>query len=215
VPSLGPNIDGPGALDPLFGGEYEAVEAGLFFNPAEFDGIKTGVVDLFPDSEELGGVAVPLPVGDQVVGALRIFVAGDVGQADIGHHASIVWSLIAVVQPGLGHSFAQAALFDELFLQCLQLLIQQEICLVNQTNRYVGDHFRRPCFNEFAIPLKRLRRLASQIADEQSFFRVLVPDPQVANWVIGRRSGKNVIYVNHGFHHSHASHYSHQLFECS
>ena len=44
----------------------ETVEAGLLFNPIEFD-----------------GVAVSEPVGDQVVRALRVFVAGDVGQADV------------------------------------------------------------------------------------------------------------------------------------
>ena len=27
--------------------------------------------------------------------------------------------------------------------------------------------------------------------------------------------GRNVIYVNHGFHHSHASHHSHPPFDCS
>ena len=32
--------------------------------------------------------------------------------------------LIAIVQPGFGHPLAQAALFDEFFLQRLQLLTQ-------------------------------------------------------------------------------------------
>ena len=64
------------------GGIDKAVEPGLLFNPLEFDGIKTGIVDLLPEAEEFDGVTVAQPVGDQIVRALRVFVAGDVGQAD-------------------------------------------------------------------------------------------------------------------------------------
>ena len=63
--------------------ENEAVEARLPFNPIEFDGIKTGVVNLFPDAEELHGVAVAHPVGNQVIRPGGIFGAGDVGQANV------------------------------------------------------------------------------------------------------------------------------------
>jgi hypothetical protein len=61
----------------------KTVESRLLFNPIEFDGIKTGIVDLFPEAEELDGVAVAQPVEDQVIRAFRVFVAGDVGQADV------------------------------------------------------------------------------------------------------------------------------------
>ncbi len=61
----------------------KAIEAGLHSNPVEFDGIKTGVVDLLPKPEEFEGVAVAQPVADQVVAGVRVFVAGDVGQADV------------------------------------------------------------------------------------------------------------------------------------
>ena len=65
------------------GGIDKTVEAGLHSNPVEFDGIKTGVVDLLPKPEEFEGVAVAQPVADQVVAGVRVFVAGDVGQADV------------------------------------------------------------------------------------------------------------------------------------
>ena len=65
------------------GGIDKTVEARLLFNPIEFDGIKNGIVDLFPETEEFDGVAVAQPIEDQVVRALRVFVAGDVGQADV------------------------------------------------------------------------------------------------------------------------------------
>jgi hypothetical protein len=61
----------------------KAVEAGLHSNPVEFDGIKTGVVDLLPEAEEFEGVAVTQPVADQIVAGVRVFVAGNVGQTDV------------------------------------------------------------------------------------------------------------------------------------
>ena len=80
---FGLDADGAGALDPLLGGEDKTIEPCLLSNPIEFDGIKTGVVDLLPDTEELDGVAVAQPVEDEVVSALWIFVSGDVGEADV------------------------------------------------------------------------------------------------------------------------------------
>ena len=47
---VGDQADGSGTLGSLFGCQREAVQSGLFFNPVEFDGIKTGVVGLFPES---------------------------------------------------------------------------------------------------------------------------------------------------------------------
>ena len=41
-----------------------AVETGLTFNCGEFAGIKIGVVNGFPDTEKLDGVAISEPVRD-------------------------------------------------------------------------------------------------------------------------------------------------------
>ena len=54
-PCLGNNPDSNSFLNPLLWGEGEAVQSSLFFNPVEFDGIKIGVVELFPDAEEFQG----------------------------------------------------------------------------------------------------------------------------------------------------------------
>ena len=51
--------DGSGAIKPLFWRESEAVQICLHFNPVEFDEIKIGVVELFPDSKKFDRVAVP------------------------------------------------------------------------------------------------------------------------------------------------------------
>ena len=77
------DADGPGSFDPLLRGEGEAVQARLHFNPVEFDGIKTRVVELFPDAEELDGVPVPQPVANEVVAGFGILMAGDVREADV------------------------------------------------------------------------------------------------------------------------------------
>ena len=74
--------NGTSRVDPTLGGENEAIQARLLFNPIEFDGIKTGVVELLPDAEELDGVTIPQPIGDEVVGSFSIFVTGDVGQGN-------------------------------------------------------------------------------------------------------------------------------------
>ena len=58
---LGLDTHGSRALGPLLGLQGEAVQARHFSNPIEFDGIKTGIVDLFPEAEELEGVAVAQP----------------------------------------------------------------------------------------------------------------------------------------------------------
>lgn len=55
----------------------------LFSKPIEFDGIKIGIVELFPDAEELNGIAVAEPVLNDVVGPFRVTVAGDVGEGDV------------------------------------------------------------------------------------------------------------------------------------
>jgi len=81
--STGNKCRGAGRIDPTFGGKDEAVQPRLLFNPIEFDGIKGGVVQLFPDAEELDGVAIAHPVRDEVVGAFGVPVAGDVGEADV------------------------------------------------------------------------------------------------------------------------------------
>jgi len=83
APGLGLDAGGPRALDPLLRRECEAVETGLLSKPVEFDGIKTWVVDLLPKAEKFECISVVQPVADQIVTGIRVFVAGDVGEADV------------------------------------------------------------------------------------------------------------------------------------
>jgi hypothetical protein len=61
----------------LLGRKRKAVQAGLNFNPVEFDGIKTGIVEAFPNTKEFYGVPIPEQVPNYVVRVVRIFVFAD------------------------------------------------------------------------------------------------------------------------------------------
>ena len=69
--------DGRGFFDPILHAELVAVQAGLAFNCGEFAGIKTRVVDSLPDAEELDGVPVAQPVGDEKVAVLGLEHVGE------------------------------------------------------------------------------------------------------------------------------------------
>ncbi len=61
------------------------------------------------------------------------------------------------------------------------LLVNQIIGLMNQTERDVGDHGRRAALHKPAIVLEALRRFAAKLADISRFLRILVPYGQVAD----------------------------------
>jgi hypothetical protein len=60
-----PKSDGSCFLDPLLRREEEAVQPRLHSNPIEFDGIKTGIVQSFPDAEEFNDAPTSKPVADE------------------------------------------------------------------------------------------------------------------------------------------------------
>jgi len=79
----GDETDGPGGFDPALGCEDKAVEARLFSNPIEFDGIEIGIIQLFPNAEKLDGIAIAQPVLNDVVRSLAVLVARNIGYADV------------------------------------------------------------------------------------------------------------------------------------
>ena len=76
----GDEADGTGGFDPALGCEDKAVEARLFSNPIEFDGIEIGIIQLFPNAEKLDGIAVAQPVLNDVVRSLSLYRATSVTQ---------------------------------------------------------------------------------------------------------------------------------------
>ena len=56
--SLGQQPDRSGGINPLRGREHEAVQARLSFKPLEFEGFKSGIVDVLPDPEKLDRIPV-------------------------------------------------------------------------------------------------------------------------------------------------------------
>ena len=82
---------------------------------------------------------------------------------------------VPVSEAGAGHSFAQAALFQEILLQSAELLIYEVIGLVDQADGNIGDHFGRAGFHERAVKLVGLRDFAPEPADIEGFLGVFVP----------------------------------------
>lgn len=74
------NTDGASLLYPFTGADLVTVQASLAFNYGEFAIIKPGVVDAFPNPEELDGVAVAQPVRNKKVTILGF---DHVGQTDV------------------------------------------------------------------------------------------------------------------------------------
>ncbi len=58
---------------------------------------------------------------------------------------------IALRETRLEHALTEAALFEEIFFQPSQLLVQQIVCLVNQANGYVCDYIGRAGLNELPV----------------------------------------------------------------
>ena len=65
---------------------------------------------------------------------------------------------VPVSEAGAGHSFAQAALFQEILLQSAELLIYEVIGLVDQADGNIGDHFGRAIV--VLEPIVRVLRVA-------------------------------------------------------
>lgn len=85
TPGTGAQANGVGLGHPVFDADLVAVQAGLTFNCGEFAIIKTGVVDAFPDAQELDRVPVAQPVRNEEIPVLgfqhvrqrnKIFVLG-------------------------------------------------------------------------------------------------------------------------------------------
>ena len=79
----GDETDGTSGFDPALGCKDKAVEAGLFSNPIEFDGIEIRIIQLFPNAEKFDRIAVAQPVLDDVVRSRAVLVARNIGNANV------------------------------------------------------------------------------------------------------------------------------------
>ncbi len=55
----------------------------MHFNSVEFDGIKTGIMKLLPDTKEFNSITVAKPVPDQIIRTIGISVACNIGKRNI------------------------------------------------------------------------------------------------------------------------------------
>lgn len=84
--------------------------------------------------------------------------------------------MVAVLEAGLGHVFAEAAFFDEVFFEAAYLLVEEIVGLVNEANGDVGNDFGRAGFDVGFVGLVGFVILASEFADVEGFFVVFFPD---------------------------------------
>ena len=84
-------------------------------------------------------------------------------------------------ESGAGHALAEAALLEEGLFQMAELLVEEVVGLVDQTDGDVGDGLRWTGFDELAVKFVALGLFAAKTADILCLARVLVPDRVVAN----------------------------------
>ena len=89
--------------------------------------------------------------------------------------------LVATSQAEAGHTFAEPASLQEISLQTAQLLVDEIVGLVNETDCDVGDDFGSAGFNEFAVLFVRLRGSPAELAHVLRFFGSLVPERKIAS----------------------------------
>lgn len=89
--------------------------------------------------------------------------------------------LVPILEAGLGHSLADAAVFDEVFFEAAALLVEEVVGLVNEADDDVREDFGRAGVHERAIGLVRFIGRTAQFADVEGFFGVLVPESMVAD----------------------------------
>lgn len=99
----------------------------------------------------------------------------------LSYRSSFGLWLVAIFQPHPGHTLAQAAFLDEILFLPFELLIQQIIRLMNQTDGDVRHHFGRAGFAKFTKDIKGQRRLLGELAHVKRFFGILVPLAQITH----------------------------------
>lgn len=87
---------------------------------------------------------------------------------------------VAVVEAGAGHALAEAAFFDEVFFQALDLAIEEVVCLVDEADRDVCEGFGRTVFEEGAVGIEAFVGGFAEAAGIKGFSGVFRPLRQVA-----------------------------------
>jgi len=75
----GPQSDGMRLLHPFLDANLIVMQSGLTSNCGEFAIIKIGIIDGFPDTKKLDGIAISQPIRDEKV---SIFCLQHIGKGD-------------------------------------------------------------------------------------------------------------------------------------
>ncbi len=79
------------------------------------------------------------------------------------------------------HAFTETTALDKLLLQPAQLMVDEIVGLVNETDCDVGYDFGSPRFHEFTVVFVGLGSFAAEPANVLRLFRGLVPHGQIAS----------------------------------
>jgi hypothetical protein len=78
-PPCGPQSDGMRLLHPFLDANLIVMQSGLTSNCGEFAIIKIGIIDGFPDTKKLDGIAISQPIRDEKV---PVFCLQHIGKGD-------------------------------------------------------------------------------------------------------------------------------------
>lgn len=85
----------------------------------------------------------------------------------------------SVLEADAGHALAEAALLYEFCFEAGELLVDEVVRLVDETERDICDGLGGPSFDKFPEILVAKRRLFSKLADVDGFFGSLGPDFEI------------------------------------
>ena len=90
---------------------------------------------------------------------------------------------LPVVDAGFGHLFLEAAFFDEVVFEALDLLIEEVVGLMGEAEGDVCGDLGGAGFDDFAVGLEGFffSGGAAEVSDVEGFFRVFVLDFVVAD----------------------------------
>lgn len=90
----------------------------------------------------------------------------------------LIWT--CGVKPSVGHALAQAALLQKIRFQAAELVVDEVVGLVDETDRNVGDHCGRTGFHKCAIVFEFLRGFPAKFSDVTRLLGILAPLGQIA-----------------------------------
>ena len=91
----------------------------------------------------------------------------------------MIFLLVPVVQAGAGHLLADAAIFDEVFFEAADLLVEEVVGLVDEVESNVGEDGGGAVFEKGTVGFEGLLRGFAEFAHVEGLGGVFGPDGEV------------------------------------